>query len=153
MLIVLPKGKTPAELEAVEKSLSTDTLARWRAALHPATVKVALPKFKITWGSFLLNEPLQSLGMKDAFVGGLADFSGINGERDLFIGEVLHKAFVEVNEEGTEAAAATAIGIMRMAAPLAPPVFRADHPFLFFIQDRATGSLLFMGRMQDPSEK
>ena len=88
--------------------------------------------------------------MTDAF-SGRADFSGMDGRRDLFISEVIHKAFVEVNEEGTEAAAATAI-IGIGSAPEQIPVFRADHPFLFFIRDNNAGSILFMGRVTDPSQ-
>jgi len=82
---------------------------------------------------------------------GSADFSGLNGERNLFISAVLHKAFVEVNEEGTEAAAATGvvIGLRAVAAP--PAVFRADHPFLFLIREKTCGSILFLGRLADPA--
>jgi serpin B len=93
------------------------------------------------------------MGMPDAFNLDKADFSGMTGSKDLFISDVLHKAFVEVNEEGTEAAAATGV-IMRVTSmPAPPPVFRADHPFVFVIQDNHTGSILFVGRVVDPTEE
>ena len=90
------------------------------------------------------------MGMKDAF--GDADFSGMTGERDLYISEVLHKAFVEVNEEGTEAAAATAVIMTRMSmVEMGPIIFKADHPFIFLIRDNDSGSILFLGRVIDPT--
>jgi len=93
---------------------------------------------------------LKSMGMTNAFSPN-ADFSGINGKRDLFISAVIHKAYVEVNEEGTEAAAATGV-VMRLTSigPAPIPVFRADHPFLFLIRDNLTGSILFIGRVANP---
>ncbi len=81
----------------------------------------------------------------------LADFSGMNGKRDLFISKVVHKAFVDVNEEGTVAAAATGVGLKFESEPPQPVEFRADHPFFFVIRDRNSGSILFMGRVVDPS--
>jgi serpin B len=111
-------------------------------------VDVVLPRFKMT-GEFDLGDTLAAMGMPDALGRG-ADFSGMNGRTpDLFIAHVVHKAFVEVNEEGTEAAAATAV-IMGRAVRISP-LFRADHPFLFLIRDKATGSILFLGRVADPS--
>jgi len=91
---------------------------------------------------------LSDMGMPEAFQD--ADFSGMDGTRNLFIDEVYHKAFVEVNEEGTEAAAATAVVVNRSDAPRVS-VFRADHPFLFLIQDNDTGNILFMGRVMNPA--
>jgi serpin B len=92
------------------------------------------------------------MGMTAAFTPG-ANFSGINGRKDFFINEVIHQAFVDVNEQGTEAAAATAIVMPTMAlgAPIIP-VFNADHPFMFIIQDTETGNILFIGRVSDPSK-
>jgi serpin B len=92
------------------------------------------------------------MGMTDAFSTS-ADFSGLDGARDLFISAVIHKAFVDVNEEGTEAAAATAVGVSALAVmrPIANVVFRADHPFLFLIRDVHSGSVLFLGRVSDPT--
>jgi serpin B len=89
------------------------------------------------------------MGMSAAFTAGEADFSGMNGRRDFFIGKVIHQAWVEVDEQGTEAAAATAVGMMTTSLER-PPVFNANHPFLFMIRDRETGSILFLGRVADP---
>ena len=95
-----------------------------------------------------LTKPLGQLGVETAFRPE-ADFSGINGRRDLFVSTVLHKAFVDVNEEGTEAAAATGVVVAKLAVEL-PRRFPVDHPFLFLIRDASTGSLLFLGRIVDP---
>ncbi|MCX7009448.1 MAG: serpin family protein, partial [Kiritimatiellaeota bacterium] len=113
---------------------------------------VFLPKFKMT-AKFELSRIMATLGMKDAFTGN-ADFSGMDGQRDLAISAILHKAFVDVNEEGTEAAAATAVVMkaMAMLEPEPPAVLRADHPFLFLIRERSTGSILFLGRIADPTQ-
>lgn len=95
------------------------------------------------------------MGMTDAFVYRVAGFSGMTDREPLFIQAVLHKAFVEVNEEGTEAAASTAVAVKRSRLskpPPPPPIFRADHPFLFLIRDRRTGAILFMGRVMNPKE-
>ena len=98
-----------------------------------------------------VREALSGMGMRDAFLNGAADFSGINGRRDLFVQEVAHKAWIDVYEEGTKAAAATAIPIGRGGGPSWPAaVFRADHPFLFMIVEKDSGSILFLGRVTDP---
>jgi len=100
-----------------------------------------------------LKETLQSMGMVDAFTWPGANFAGCDGDpRWFFIGEVVHKAYVDVNEEGTEAAAATAVVMGMGGMGVAPPVFRADHPFLFLIQENSTGSILFLGRMANPAQ-
>ena len=91
-----------------------------------------------------------ALGMKDAF-SRASDFSGMDGQQDLYIDKILHKAFVDVNEEGTEAAAATAV-VMGIKAVMHPVTFRADHPFLFLIREKNAGSILFMGRVADPTQ-
>jgi len=143
MLILLPRGMQG--LASLEKSLTPERLVTLLGGLHEETVNVALPKFTFTWGTTDLAAPLQALGMKDAFTG-KADFSGMDGSRSFFISLVLHKAFIEVNEEGSEAAAATAV-IMKRALPRS---IRADHPFLFLIRDNTTGSILFLGRVADP---
>ena len=109
-------------------------------------VMVHLPKYKVE-SSFELNTVLKKLGMPLAF-SDQADFSGMDGSRELFIGTVLHKAFVEVNEEGSEAAAATAVGIRTTSMP---PQFIANHPFLFLIRENDTGTILFIGRVVDPT--
>ena len=109
-----------------------------------------MPRFRVEQ-AFSLNGALASLGMKRAFTD--ADFSGMAEGGGLFISEVLHKAFVDVDENGTEAAAATAVIMMRASVPppFDPVVFRADHPFLFLIRDRTTGTVLFIGRLCDPA--
>jgi serpin B len=121
----------------------------WPKALLRVKVAVDLPKFTLT-ESYSLNQVLEKLGMTALFRSG-ADLSGMNGKRDLFVSLVQHKAFVDVDEEGTVAAAATGVVAtrsIRMAEKLEH--FRADHPFLFLIQDNQTGEILFMGRVEDP---
>jgi len=140
-------------LPEFEKSLTTESLGRWLTGLQEQQVIVTIPKFRVT-SAFLLGETLRAMGMADAFALPPADFSGMTGRKDLFIGAVIHKAFVDVNETGTEAAAATAV-IMEGGAPPreeTKPVFRADHPFLFLIRDNRSGAILFMGRVTNPKE-
>ena len=137
------KKKTLADLE---KALSPAKLSEWFGKMRRTKVDTWFPKFKMT-SEFSLSQQLQALGMKKAF--GDADFSGMDGTKKLYISAVLHKAFVEVNEEGTEAAAATAVVIQTKSARRYPS-FRADHPFLFLIRDKATGSILFLGRYAEP---
>ena len=119
-------------------------------SLPEAPLVVAIPKFKMI-SQFELARDLAAMGMPTA-CSEAADFSGMTGARDLFISKVIHKTFVEVGEEGTEAAAATAVVMALTAAP-APReqiFFRADHPFLFMIREKTTGSILFMGRLMAP---
>jgi len=146
MTILLPRKVDG--LTALEKSLTARSLRGWLKKLRRRRVLVTLPRFKLTT-RFQLNDVLKSLGMKDAFVFRQADFSGMNGKRDLYISDVIHQAFVDVNEEGTEAAAATAVVATETAASR-PPIFRADHPFIFLIRDTTTNSILFLGRMMNP---
>ena len=146
MVIFLPKKVDG--LPDVEKSLGKTGPDALLKKLHEQEVVVSVPKFKMT-SQFGLKKVLTAMGMKDAFTG-KADFSGMNGRKDLFISAVIHKAFVDVNEEGTEAAAATAVVMVGGAAPAPPPVFRADHPFLFLIRHEKTGVVLFMGRVMSP---
>jgi len=155
MLILLPKGD---DLKTAEESLSAEKLSAWKTLLGRQEVKVSLPKFKFEKLYFMKNT-LAEMGMPTAFTlgidfGGKADFSGMTGKKDLNIDEVIHKAFVEVNEEGTEAAAATAVMMMVGAAPGPSRIieFRADHPFIFLIQERETGSILFLGRVSNPTK-
>jgi len=149
MVILLPKEFDA--LDEFEKTLTPENLPRWLAKIHNREVVVSVPKFKMT-SKFGLASVLKSMGMEDAFSSN-ADFSGINGKRDLFISAVIHKAYVEVNEEGTEAAAATGV-VMRFTSvgPAPIPVFRADHPFLFLIRDNHSGSILFIGRVANPKD-
>jgi len=146
MIVLLPRKKD--ELPALEKTLDAKSLRGWIAGLRSRQVEVSLPKFTTT-SAFGLADTLKAMGMTDAF-GGKADFSGMTGKRDLFISAVIHKAFVDVNEKGTEAAAATGVVMALTAMPERPVIFRADHPFLFLIRDRRSGSILFMGRIMDP---
>ncbi len=111
-------------------------------------MNVYLPKFKIT-SQFQLDETLKSMGMVSAFNAATADFSGMTERRGLFLSAVIHKTFVDVNEEGTEAAAAT--GGFAVGSPDEPKTFRADHPFVFLIKDNRTGAILFLGRIVDPT--
>ena len=147
MLVLLPgEGKNLAD---TEKLLTAERLESIRKNLAKQKVKVFLPKFTFNSG-FILNGALAKLGMPAAFSEAAADFSGMDGTDKLYIQKAFHKAFVEVNEEGTEAAAATgvAMGVKSMAFDFA--LFRADRPFLFFIEERKTGLILFMGRMENP---
>ena len=111
-------------------------------------VAVTLPKFEYTL-PLSLGDTLSAMGMPHAF--GDADFSGMTGTRDLAISSVIHKAFVSVDEQGTEAAAATGVVMAGTAAPADPKSFVADKPFVFVIRDDDTGSLLFVGRVVDPT--
>ncbi len=146
MVILLPTN--PDGLAELEEELTTETLAQLMEGLHDVELEVYLPKFKMEWGAGSLQDDLAAMGMAVAFSGD-ADFSGMTGKRNLFISDVVHKAFVEVNEEGTEAAAATGV-IMKLTAVMETPVFRADRPFVFLIKDNKVGSILFMGRVVNP---
>jgi len=136
-------------LPALEARLTPDLLGAWLASLHATKVEVFLPRFTLTWGSTELIPALKALGIHEAF-GRAADFGGVEPTRELYINHVFHKTFVEVNEEGTEAAAATGVVMARKAVAARPPTFRADHPFLFLIRDRQTGAILFLGRLLRP---
>ena len=148
MLVLLPDEI--GGLAALEAKFTSDNLNRWLMGLRKQEVEVYLPRFKLT-SQFDLREILNSMGMTMALAMTQADFSGMDGERDLFISAVIHKAFVDVNEEGTEAAAATG-NVMKSIARKQPAVFRADHPFLFLIRDNQSGSILFLGRVVNPRE-
>jgi serpin B len=159
MLLLLPDGIEG--LPALEDSLDPSGLDAIIRSLAPAQVAVALPKFEVDPPQSLsLGEMLVALGMRAAFDPQKADFTGIANPGDpadrLVISRVFHKAFVKVDEKGTEAAAATAVSMMRAGSAARreePIVFRADHPFLFFIRDNATGLVVFLGRVADPSQK
>ena len=153
MVILLPHDTYG--LAKVEESLTHERLQKVLACMSgPQKVKVSLPRFKLTQ-QFLLNNILAKMGATDMFDESKADFSGIcaGPESWLYVSHVIHKAFVEVNEKGTEAAAATAVVVkIRSAIPrrIPVPVFCADHPFLFMICHKASGAILFMGRMVKP---
>jgi len=145
MLIILPDIDKFSEIEdSLNQAMVEDIIVRLR---ETELDSVVLPKFEMT-SFFPLASILSSMGMGAAFGG--SDFSGMDGTRNLFISEVFHKAYVKVYEEGTEAAAATAV-VMELAEMPGGPAFIADHPFIFLIRDRETGAILFMGRMMDPS--
>ncbi len=150
MVVLLPAET--GSFKKFEDSLTADKLSLWLCELHDQHVEVFLPKFKLT-EQFSLNDTLAAMGMTDAFTPS-ADFSGMDGSRDLFISAVVHKAFVEVNEEGTEAAAATGVTAVASAVmePVNVSIFRADHPFVFLIRDVHSGSILFLGRVTDPKK-
>lgn len=146
MAIFLPKkGDGLAEFE---KTWTAGKLAEWLSQLKSSRVDVALPKFQMTVACNLRQE-LSNMGMAGAFRRN-ADFSGMTGSRDLFLSEVVHKAQVDVQEEGTEAAAATGVVMERLSLNPSFRTFRADHPFVFVIRDRRLNSILFMGRVIDP---
>jgi len=142
MLILLPSEADG--LSALEKSVSPETLSGLE--FNEQELMVFLPKFKLE-SEFALGSILSTMGMPLAF-SDQADLSGMDGSRSLYLGAVVHKAFVELNEKGTEAAAATAGGVFGTSIP---PMFEANHPFLFLIRENATGTILFIGRVADPS--
>ena len=148
MLILLPRKAEG--LPVLEKSLTAERLADIESKLLRGSVEVHLPRFKIT-SSFGLIRSLRELGMELPFTPE-ADFSGMDGKKDLLISMVAHKAYVDVNEKGTEAAAATAVVGTLTSAIVRTKQFRADHPFLFLIRHKRSGSILFMGRVQNPNQ-
>lgn len=150
MLVILPAAKEQG-LSPVEASLDPEKLAEWKDKLVGTEVDVYLPKFKFETKYFMVGD-LIKMGMLTAF-SDEADFSGMTGKKNLFISHVIHQAFVEVNEEGTEAAAATGVVMTKeiSAGPRKTPIFRADHPFIFLIQEKETGSILFIGRVSNPN--
>ncbi len=159
MLVILPKENNP---NALEKIFTAKNLDDWKANMKTEKVEVRLPKFKFEKRRSLVND-LIAMGMPTAFKYPEADFTGIspatqsspNGE--LYIGDVIHQALVDVAEYGTEAAAATAVVMRARAGPgggptKQPKIFNADHPFIFIIQQKATGNILFLGRVSNPSK-
>ena len=147
MLVILPKAANG--LPQVEQRIAAEGLGGYVGGLAEERVDVALPRFKVT-SAHDLGGMLGAMGMPLAFDEVRADFSGISKAEGLYITRVQHKAFVEVNEEGTEAAAATGVVMGTKSLPPPPKVFRADHPFAFLIRDATTGTVLFMGRVADP---
>ncbi|XP_060705875.1 leukocyte elastase inhibitor-like [Hemiscyllium ocellatum] len=152
MIILLPDDimDDSTGLKQLEQELTLEKLQEWTDPNHmrKLEVNVRLPKFKLE-GDYELNSPLSSLGMRDVFDSTMADLSGMSATRDLYVSKVAHKSFVEVNEEGTEAAAATAV-MVTMCARKKEEYFTADHPFLFFIRHNKTKSILFFGRYSSP---
>ncbi|XP_033719657.1 serpin B6 isoform X1 [Delphinus delphis] len=148
MIIMLPDENT--DLKTVEKELTYEKFVEWTRPdlLDEEEVEVSLPRFKLR-ESYDLEGVLRALGVTDAFEGARADFSAMSAQSNLCLSRVVHKAFVEVDEQGTEAAAATAAVLMLRCARITPR-FCADHPFLFFIQHSKTRGLLFCGRLSCP---
>ncbi len=149
MLIILPKDN----LESIENSLTLENLLKWKEGLSKQKVNVYIPKLKFET-KYFMQKPLSEMGLPTAF-SDLANFTGMvdTPKANLKISKVIHQAFIELNEEGTEAAAATAVIMTRTATAYSPPkpTFRADHPFIFIIQQKNTGNILFIGRVYDPS--
>jgi serpin B len=147
MLVLLPDASDG--LPALEAKLTADTYRAWTADLMRRDVLVYLPRFSVE-SRFGLAPTLGAMGMPLAFTD-KADFSGMNEKRDLFISAVVHKARVDVDERGTEAAAATGVAVRALSVQQEPPAFRADHPFLFVIRHNPSGAILFLGRVVDPT--
>ena len=146
MLLLLPAEN----LDAIEPTLTTEKLNKYKSQMKETKLDlISLPKFELDTKYFMKNT-LSALGMPTAFSQN-ADFSGMTGNKDLFIDFVIHQAYVRVDEEGTEAAAATAVG-MKLTAVAPRNVFKADHPFIFIIQEKETGNILFFGRVVDPTK-
>ena len=147
MVILLPRERDG--LRDLERRLEADSLRTWLDALHEERdVAITLPRFSLAC-RWELVAILKELGVKAAFSPGAADFSVLDGSRELFVSDALHRAFMGVDEAGTEAGASTVVGMSVEAVPV-QTVFRADHPFLFLIRERPTGAWLFLGRLADP---
>ena len=145
MLILLPTEN----LDAIELSLTAEKLKEYMDQMKETELDgIFLPKFEFDT-KYFMKETLSKMGMPTAF--GNADFSGMTGKKDLLIDFVIHQAYVKVDEEGTEAAAATAVG-MRLRSAGRRTTFRADHPFIFIIQEKKTGNIVFLGRVIDPTK-
>ena len=147
MLVLLPKENN---LSTLEESLNPGKISELKSMLKEQQVKVYIPKFKFET-KYFMADTLKQMGMPLAFSSN-ADFSGMDNTKNLFIAAVIHQAFVDVNEEGTEAAATAVIDHLESESPQIIPIFRADHPFVFLIQERKTGNILFLGRVSDPTK-
>jgi serpin B len=150
MDILLPRTRNG--LAELEKALTIDSLNTWLTAMQRRLVAISIPRFENS-GGFSLKDPLKALGMTDAFDINKANFTGMASD-PLYVGDVIHKTFISVNETGTEAAGTTSV-VMRLGAvmirkPEVPVIFCADHPFLYLIRDQSSGAILFMGRVSTP---
>ena len=149
MFVILPKK----DIKSIMPLLNDKNFESWRQNLIQEEVDVYLPKFKVECG-YMLVEPLIKMGIKDAFNEMKADFSKITGGKDLYISKVIHKTFCDVNEEGTEAAAVTAIVMnTKSMVSFEKKIFKADRPFIYAIVDNNTGVILFLGKMIKPEYK
>ncbi|MFZ3069573.1 MAG: serpin family protein [Anaerolineaceae bacterium] len=146
MVVMMPEDGKLAEFE---QSLTQEKLNGILSGLGYASVILTMPRFKVE-SSFSLADQMEQLGMTDAFNPDLADFSGMNGKKELYVSSLIHKAFANVNEEGTEAAAATAVVVGVTSAPAEQYTITLDKPFLFLIRDNATNTILFIGRVAHP---
>jgi serpin B len=148
LVVVLPdEGK----FDLFEAGLDAAKLEAILDGLNWTDLELTFPKFKIE-SRFSLAETLAEMGMPDAFDWNKADFSGMDGKRDLFISQVVHKAYVAVDEKGTEAAAASGVSMVPVSKRMSPPpVVRVDRPFLFFIYEQESGTILFAGRVMNPA--
>lgn len=148
MMIILPKNYR--KLKWVERFLSVKCMERYEDKKEKYKVNLSVPKFKMG-SEFNLKEVLQALGMKDAFAGS-ADFSGMTEDARLFIDEVIHKAVIDVNEAGTEAAAATAVVMRKTAVLMESVTFKADRPFIYAIRNTKDGTIYFLGKVTNPEK-
>jgi serpin B len=148
MLVVVPDSGTFTAFESALDGTALDAIV---AGLTPQSVSLGLPRFKVET-SQSLEDLLQALGMTSAFISGQADFSGMDGTQNLYISKVLHKAFIDVGEKGTEAAAATAVVMNDLGIALTGLSIYANRPFLYFLRDQPTGAILFMGRVLNPTQ-
>ncbi|MHA1558219.1 MAG: serpin family protein, partial [Alphaproteobacteria bacterium] len=151
MVFILPKEKDG--IADLEKNFNYKNYNSWYKNMYSQKVIIGIPKFKIDF-YVDLSKVLEAMGMEESFSDN-ADFSGITGYKDLKIDKVVHKAFIEVNESGTEAAAATAVIMIEKSStanPKPPTRFIADHPFIYLIKDNKTGAILFMGKVVNPKE-
>jgi len=149
MMIILPHERYG--MKKLESKLNDELYNKYIRSLYETKVDLALPKFKFS-ADYELNDPLKELGMESAFNED-ADFSGITEKKELFISDVIHKSFVDVNEKGTEAAAATGVVFRKSSAIMKTSKFNADHPFIFIIKDNKSSSILFLGRIMNPNEE
>ena len=148
MVVVMPDE---GSFEAFEDSLDAERMNSVIDSMEGQNVALTMPKFEYD-ASYQMNETLSEMGMPDAFSSEAANFSGIDGSMDLFIQNVIHKAYVSVDETGTEAAAATGVTVGVTSAPAEPIQVEIDHPFIFVIRDIESGTLLFVGRVLNPSQ-
>ena len=151
MTLMMPASEDSSIDKFVQEKMTAENLEYWRSRLTRDTTNISLPKFELEY-EIKMNDVLKSMGMEQAFDEDAADFSNISSDRRLFISEVKHKSFVEVNEEGTEAAAVTSVGVGITSAGPKVRTINFDRPFIFMIRERTSGTILFMGKMQDPTQ-
>lgn len=147
MIVLLPKD---GNLTALEERLNYESLSEIRRSLYPVHVNVFFPKLKLNT-KYELSDTLQKMGVRTGFSKN-ADFSGMDGSQNLYIGGVIHQGSVDINEQGTEASAATGMVLETMSIPMNNITFKADHPFIFIIEDQENGNILFIGRILNPNE-